>query len=482
MPRQIDIIRDHIEDALAKGGRAVLGGADAVQPPYVAPTVLVDVPDDSTGDPRGDVRADPDHHQGRRRRRGGATGQRQRRTASAARSSARRTRSGSPGGCAPAWSRSTRRSPSSAWATCRSAASATPASAASTARTGCASSPGPRRSPYAGPRRMLPAMTFERTPAQVGQDRQGGQAAVRPRAVASGRAATVRHVVDHPAVEVDGLHVSYGSTPVLVGRRAARPGRRRRLRDRRERHRQVDPAALREQPAAARPGQHPGLRRRRPAPPRSSGGRWSPPSSRPPGTPGLTAREHAELVCRAHGQDPERGRHRRGARAARAWPGTPTRSRRRSPPARSSGSPWRCALLRPSSLLILDEPEQRLDPEGRATVAAMLGRLRGQRRLAADGQPRRRLRRRLGRGGHHDGIADGRHTMTTIQPTDVAALRRWIRRRPVGAPGPRRHRRQHLLRRAVRRDRRRHAAQATRRGLLADRVRTPPSWPASPWC
>jgi acyl-CoA reductase-like NAD-dependent aldehyde dehydrogenase len=48
MPRQLDIIREHIDDALAKGGRAVLGGADAVQPPYVAPTVLVDVPADSS--------------------------------------------------------------------------------------------------------------------------------------------------------------------------------------------------------------------------------------------------------------------------------------------------------------------------------------------------------------------------------------------------------------------------------------------------
>ncbi|MEV6298483.1 aldehyde dehydrogenase family protein [Actinoplanes sp. NPDC051861] len=48
MPRQLDIIRDHIEDALAKGGRAVLGGAEAVQAPYVAPTVLVDVPADSS--------------------------------------------------------------------------------------------------------------------------------------------------------------------------------------------------------------------------------------------------------------------------------------------------------------------------------------------------------------------------------------------------------------------------------------------------
>jgi acyl-CoA reductase-like NAD-dependent aldehyde dehydrogenase len=48
MPRQLDIIRDHIDDALAKGGRAVLGGAEAVKPPYVAPTVLVDVPDDAS--------------------------------------------------------------------------------------------------------------------------------------------------------------------------------------------------------------------------------------------------------------------------------------------------------------------------------------------------------------------------------------------------------------------------------------------------
>lgn len=47
MPGQIEIIRRHIEDALARGGRAVLGGADAVRPPYVHPTVLLDVPEDS---------------------------------------------------------------------------------------------------------------------------------------------------------------------------------------------------------------------------------------------------------------------------------------------------------------------------------------------------------------------------------------------------------------------------------------------------
>jgi len=48
MPRQIDIIRDHIDDALARGGKAVLGGAAAVQPPFVSPTVLVDVPAESS--------------------------------------------------------------------------------------------------------------------------------------------------------------------------------------------------------------------------------------------------------------------------------------------------------------------------------------------------------------------------------------------------------------------------------------------------
>jgi acyl-CoA reductase-like NAD-dependent aldehyde dehydrogenase len=47
MPSQIDVIRRHIEDALTRGGRAVLGGAEAVQPPFVNPTILVDVPEDA---------------------------------------------------------------------------------------------------------------------------------------------------------------------------------------------------------------------------------------------------------------------------------------------------------------------------------------------------------------------------------------------------------------------------------------------------
>ncbi len=47
MPAQLDVIRRHIADAIDRGGRAVLGGPDAVTPPYVWPTVLVDVPEDS---------------------------------------------------------------------------------------------------------------------------------------------------------------------------------------------------------------------------------------------------------------------------------------------------------------------------------------------------------------------------------------------------------------------------------------------------
>ncbi|GAA2599484.1 aldehyde dehydrogenase family protein [Dactylosporangium fulvum] len=47
MPSQIDVIRRHIEDALTRGGRAVLGGAEAVRPPFVSPTILVDVPEDA---------------------------------------------------------------------------------------------------------------------------------------------------------------------------------------------------------------------------------------------------------------------------------------------------------------------------------------------------------------------------------------------------------------------------------------------------
>lgn len=46
-PGQRDIIKRHIDTALAAGGRAVLGGPDSVKGQFVKPTILVDVPEDS---------------------------------------------------------------------------------------------------------------------------------------------------------------------------------------------------------------------------------------------------------------------------------------------------------------------------------------------------------------------------------------------------------------------------------------------------
>lgn len=46
-PRQSEVARRHIEDALARGGRALVGGPESVQGRFVQPTVLVDVPEDS---------------------------------------------------------------------------------------------------------------------------------------------------------------------------------------------------------------------------------------------------------------------------------------------------------------------------------------------------------------------------------------------------------------------------------------------------
>jgi len=47
MPRQLEVIRRHLADAVARGGTAVIGGPDAAGEKYVQPTVLVDVPEDS---------------------------------------------------------------------------------------------------------------------------------------------------------------------------------------------------------------------------------------------------------------------------------------------------------------------------------------------------------------------------------------------------------------------------------------------------
>lgn len=47
MPSQRELIKGHIDGALANGARALLGGPDSVSGAYVKPTILVDVPEDS---------------------------------------------------------------------------------------------------------------------------------------------------------------------------------------------------------------------------------------------------------------------------------------------------------------------------------------------------------------------------------------------------------------------------------------------------
>jgi aldehyde dehydrogenase (NAD+) len=47
-PDQVEVIRDHLADALARGGTALVGGAESVRAPYVEPVVLAEVPDNST--------------------------------------------------------------------------------------------------------------------------------------------------------------------------------------------------------------------------------------------------------------------------------------------------------------------------------------------------------------------------------------------------------------------------------------------------
>ncbi len=177
-------------------------------------------------------------------------------------------------------------------------------------------------------------------------------------------------MVDHPAVEVDGLHVGYGSTPVLVGVSLTVPagagvcvtgengiGKSTLLRCV-SGLQQPDEGTIRVY--GGDPGATPEFWR-------AVVTTVEPPTC----YPGLTAREHAELVCRAHGQDPEAA----GVDEALDRFGLAAHADA-IPPSLSSGQKQRLvlaiALLRPSSLLILDEPEQRLDRDGRTDVAALL--------------------------------------------------------------------------------------------------------------
>jgi acyl-CoA reductase-like NAD-dependent aldehyde dehydrogenase len=47
LPGQVDVIERHIADALARGGRAVVGGLASIRKPFVGPVILTDVPEES---------------------------------------------------------------------------------------------------------------------------------------------------------------------------------------------------------------------------------------------------------------------------------------------------------------------------------------------------------------------------------------------------------------------------------------------------
>jgi aldehyde dehydrogenase (NAD+) len=47
MPSQVEVIRRHVEDALARGGRALVGGPESISTTGVGPIILVDVPEDA---------------------------------------------------------------------------------------------------------------------------------------------------------------------------------------------------------------------------------------------------------------------------------------------------------------------------------------------------------------------------------------------------------------------------------------------------
>jgi acyl-CoA reductase-like NAD-dependent aldehyde dehydrogenase len=47
MPSQLDVIEQHIADAMACGGRAIVGGLGSIRKPYVGPVILADVPETS---------------------------------------------------------------------------------------------------------------------------------------------------------------------------------------------------------------------------------------------------------------------------------------------------------------------------------------------------------------------------------------------------------------------------------------------------
>ena len=76
-PAQVAIVKDHLDDAIAKGAKVLTGGPDAISGSYIQPTVLTSVGPRHEDDDRRDVRpGDPDR-EGQVGRRSGQARERQ---------------------------------------------------------------------------------------------------------------------------------------------------------------------------------------------------------------------------------------------------------------------------------------------------------------------------------------------------------------------------------------------------------------------
>src|SRR3954467_760778 len=145
MPKQIDVVKAHVDDALDRGAKAVVGGRESVRAPYIDPIVLVDVPDDARvmrEETFGPVLTisrvaslDEAIDKANRSSYGlGAAVFGKKRAYDAARRARGRAAPAPPAGCAAGWPASTPCCRSPVSRLCRSAGSGTQASAASTVR------------------------------------------------------------------------------------------------------------------------------------------------------------------------------------------------------------------------------------------------------------------------------------------------------------------------------------------------------------
>ena len=150
--------------------------------------------------------------------------------------------------------------------------------------------------------------------------------------------------------------------------------------------------------------------------------------------PDLTVREHLELVTVAHAVDD-----------AATWiddssptagcPTTPTRCPAPCPPGQMQSLLLAAALVRPRDLLVLDEPEQRLDPDARRPAGGTAGRREGERYGGAarhpPGRPGRGGRRPHGGPGGRPGDRPGLARAAVLRQLGV---RRVTAARPVDGP------------------------------------------------